>query len=367
MKTQKQVDTENFHIFLYRLMGEFNKVNNEINYHLRKRLPFPRFAVTRKKWGEWDPDQNKLSLCEDLFRNFEWGAVIHVLKHEMAHMIVSELWDIEGRPHGEAFKKACDVVGCDNRRCCSVDFLNGFNGKDHEDPIVSKIRKLMAKGQCESASEHEAEVFMAKAQKLMENHNITNTAVMGTDKLFVRRPVGGKHKRWPTWLWALGDLVCRNYNVDCIRYSYFNHRDLNNYTTLELFGESHNVDVAEYVFHVVQRQAERLYEKHKKDPNRRRGYRKLSKASFMRGLMNGYSERLEEEKAENTFTEEQTAILLSNDRMLKEKFRKEYPNCRHSRVAGPRGDGIEAGAEASKNIRVDKGLNSSKRKQLRLT
>jgi predicted SprT family Zn-dependent metalloprotease len=363
MTREEKLESENSLIFLYQLISEFRKINNSIDRHLDKRLEMPRFVLKRgfSVLGMWSPKTRKLAISEELVRNYEWGAVVHVLKHEMAHMVVSEIFKLDDcRGHGEAFSKACKVVGCDNRRCCTKEFLAGFKGIGNESSVVTKIRKLMAKGQCEGATEAEAETFMKKAQSMMSIHNLTSVEVMGTEKVFVRRPVGGMHKRFPMWLFRLGDLVCSNYQVEQIR-TYAYDRNGTFYRYLELFGEPHNIAVAEYVFHVVMSQGESLYEKHKKDPNRPKQWRKLTKASFMGGLIDGYCSTLSCSRADNVLaqTDEDTALILANDAILKERYSRQYPNVRQTSSSGPKGSGWGAGNKAGKGLNVRSGLNGS--------
>lgn len=366
MSSQEQVEQENLHLFLYQLMSEFEKVNNEIYYHLGHRLRLPRFVVNRQKWGKYNNDTRTLSLHEDLFKQFEWGAVVHVLKHEMAHMVVREVFgDLTSRSHGEAFAKACKVVECDTRCCVSNEFLAGFKGKDHESPIVEKIRKLMAKGQCEGASEAEAEAFLGKASSLMSAHNISNVEVMGTEKCFVARPVGGKHVRYPKWLFAIGRLVCENYNVEQIRTYTTNPKTGQTYSYLEIFGEVHNVEVADYVFHVLLNQINSLYEKFKKS-GRKTSYRKISKSSYVQGLIQGYRAKLHESKVDSEdFTPEQNALILANDAMLKEKYHDRYPNMRMSK-SKTRGAGFSQGQGDAGKLSIHTGVGGSSKGRLQL-
>lgn len=359
MNQQDQFEKENSLIFLYKLITEFGKINRDIKHHLGRELEVPRFVLTRGKTilGTWSKDSKKLCISEELVRNYEWGAVVHVLKHEVAHMIVSEIFNMnDGRSHGEAFSKACRIIGCSNRRCCSTEFLEGFAGVGNEQPIVAKIRKLMAKGQCEGASESEAETFMKKAQQMMDTYNLSNEDIIGMTKIFVKRPVGGLHERFPTWLWDLGHLVCKNYGVQNIR-TYTYDRSSKQYCFLELFGEPHNVDIAEYVFHVVMAQGESLYEKYKK--SERNSEHRLSKASFMKGLISGYSSTLKIAKNDIVHTNAESALISANDFMLKEKHRQAYPKMTTVKTAGPCGDGYWAGKRAGEGIVVRSGLKGS--------
>ena len=355
-----ECNKENSTIFLYKMISEFNRINYNIYQNTGKMLELPKFSMIKgtSRWGYWDANERKISLSIELFKNFEWGAAVHVLKHEMAHMVVSEIFKFENcRAHGEAFKLACKSVGVDDRRCCSEDFLRGFKGSGESDPIVSKIRKLMSKGQCSSVTDAEANIFLNKARELMHSYNLTQEQITGSEKTYVQRPVGGKHKRFPTWLWDLGNLVSDYYYVKYIR-SCERDRNFNSYYYIELFGDPSNVDVAEYVFHVLMYQGLKAYEEHKNNPNRNHSYRKLSKVAFMKGVIRGYRSKLGAVNKE-TVTEEEYGIIKKNDAVLKEEYEKSYPNMKNVSVARAVGDGAESGFNAGKNITINDGVKSS--------
>jgi len=360
MDREKQIEQENAHLFLYQLIAEFEQANSQVRIHLGQKLQLPRFIAHQGKsyWGMWSPESRKLSFNIDLMRNYEWGAVRHVLLHEMAHMIVDEIFNMsEGRSHGEAFAKACKVLGVDNRRCCSKDFLISFRGKAGVNPELEKIRKLMAKGSCSSSTEAESHAFALKAKSLMKKYNLTNRDVMGMDKAFVKRPIGGKYRRFPHWLFALGNLICKHYSVEYIQTYVRDPRTYDMYYYIEIFGEPHNVDIAEYVFHVVQTKGEAMYLNHKNDPNRNRNRRKLSKPAYMEGVVDGYASTLE--VPENNVSHLEEALLLADDQILKEKMRQAYPRMRNSHSTFRTGSGGSEGMAAGRGISVSTGVGGS--------
>ena len=108
-------------ILAYKLSAEFNKINRDnVDYHLGKQLSTPNFDVHSAKsmWGLWDPSTRTISMNIDLIRNYEWNAVVYVLKHEMAHMIVHEIFNMgDCKSHGNAFERACKVVDCEFSSC----------------------------------------------------------------------------------------------------------------------------------------------------------------------------------------------------------------------------------------------------------
>lgn len=364
-------EQENAHIFLYKLTHEFHKIQNEVYRHLRVQLSMPNFAIIKSKsfYGRYTHERREIAFSQNLLVNFEWDAVIYVLRHEVAHMIVREIWgDLTARSHGESFKKACNILNIEAHCCSTPHYLNAFKGVDNESPVVDRIRKLMAKGQCSSASESEAEAFMQKARQLMNVHNLSHSEITGTQRVFVKRPVGGRHRRYATWLSVIGKLLQDNYNVNYIHTSAYDFKNNDRCDFLEIFGEVHNVDIAEYIGHVLIRQGESLYERYKKDPNRNKNYGRLSKNAFMEGLIAGYkSTLLKEKQNDEPLTEDQHAIILANDKMLNEKFRQAYPNLRIVKSTRSVGNGYSAGMSAGKGISVNTPVGGSGNKVLRLT
>jgi hypothetical protein len=85
-----------------RLYNEFyglsEKVSRVLGLGQGQGLAVPVFNLTRSETvlGSWNSEKKTLSLSYYLLDNYEWESVVDVLKHEMAHMVVSELWgDIE--------------------------------------------------------------------------------------------------------------------------------------------------------------------------------------------------------------------------------------------------------------------------------
>lgn len=381
-------------IWIYKLMAEFDKINEVISANTGKRLTYPTFAITPdmgRWWGMWHPTERMLRLNEKLFKNFEWGAVQRVLRHEMGHMVVSEIFKFnpEGCCHGEHWKIAMAAVGEENpRRCDSIDFLGGLKGTELS-PMADRVRKLMAKGSDTNLSKEEAELFMEKAQALMSRHQLTMKDIMGTDKVWVKRPVGMYFKRWPNWMGTLGVVVGEIYNVRSIRtYAYINGVGLRYY--LELFGEPDNLDIAEYVFHAVLNNgkvlfAEALREHNERcatDPNylsqnQRWSYngggmrrKKFTEASFMLGLVMEWRDKMmrNKRKLDEELGREDASysiVATANSKLLGEMYGEAYPNVRQLGGYSNYGAGRSAGRAAGAGLNIGTGIRGSGRLALK--
>lgn len=379
-------------VWIYRLRSSYYKIQNEISTYTGKYLKEPIFDISsnsKTKWGSWNPKSRVMTFSKKLLTNYEWGAVEHVMRHETAHQIVSEIFDMDcyGVAHGEAWAEACKIVNIEPNRTNSHNFLADFKGTDSS-PMVDKIRKIIIHANDKASTEEEAEVFMRKAKELMLRHDIEMTSVMGTERVFVSRPFGPLMKRWATYMWSVGNLLRDHYDVKHIR-----TWGPNGTSRLELFGEPDKLDIAEYVGHALLNQAELLYEQHKKEVHEAKAKqrqedkengiyhyrsRRLSKRAFIEGVVSGYSAKLrkdkeitiqkvEEDVAKERALEEgrkynagdRMVVPVYNHKLLAEMYGKEYPHMRNVSTSWSYGEGRGAGHSKGSSLTLSKGVNGN--------
>lgn len=384
-------------IWTFKLSEEFDEINRVIYRNTGKRLEHPCFAITPdmgRFWGMWHPKERMLRLNVKLFKNFEWGAVQRVLRHEMGHMVVSEIFNFNpvGCCHGEHWKLAMAAVGEENpRRCDSADFLAGLKGTELC-PMAEKVRKLMCKANNEALSKEEADLFMGKAQELMMRYELTMKDVMGVEKLWLKRPMGGYYRKWPIWMGVLGVAIGEIYHVKCIRTCMW-IPDIGRRYYLEFFGEPDKLDIAEYVFHAVLNNGKQLYKvalaEHRAKMKSDLHYRdslveevydkemdeykvktsRFSEASFMSGLIRGWRVKLQDQQWRMKNESATYAIVAAaNEKLLDEMHAKVYSKLKKAGKYRSNGqgwyDGHKAGQELNIAIGVSEGekqlcLNSS--------
>lgn len=375
-------------VLIMKLTSCYYDISNSVYKRLQKRLVTPNFKINNllnSVWGEWDTESKTITLSGKLFRNYEWGAVVAVLKHEVAHQIVSEIFGINilGVSHGEYFKKACDVLDIDSNRCVSSDILMGYKHSD-SDQISDKIRKLFVKGNDKSVTLEESQIFLNKAQELMIRHNISMFEICGRDRLFISRPVGYLYKKLPCWVSSLADIISKHYNIEYIIINSFRGDK-----RIEFFGEPHNLDIAEYVFHAILIQAEYIYSNFVKSHKKKMkdvsseyyasnsastvvyganyqvkevllNPKKISKQSFLHGLIVGYDEKLSVGKKTvcDKIMAEDGKMVIMDDKLLKEMFNNNYRfKIRTFSPAIRNTNGYSAGKEAGKNLSIKSALH----------
>lgn len=374
--------------WIYKISSSYFKIKCEVKSYIEKDIEEPRFRINPNNntvWGSWEPYERIMTFSAKLLKNYEWKAVEHVMRHEIAHQIVSEIFDMDcyGVSHGEAFKRACKLVNIEPERCTSISFLSKFKGTESS-PMISKIRKILIHANDKATTEEEADTFMTKAKELMLRHDIEMSDVLGKDRLFVKRPFGPLFKRWASYMWDVGELLEEHYDVKHLQ-SYGPNRT----TRLELFGEPDKLDIAEYVGMALLNQAELLYEEHKaevankrKEAKRRGEYyykgSKLSKPAFIKGVIQGYSGKLRKDKdkaidrVEVSVAKERAeskgqkynagdrAIVPSYDKkLLKEMYNKSYNGLRSVSTGSCYGEGRSAGRAKGVNLTLSKGIYSS--------
>src|SRR3974390_2566830 len=85
---------------------------NESYFRGGFRPPTLELVANRGPLGRWLPATRTLEISRPLVLDHPWGAVIEVLKHEMAHQYVHEvLGETSQTPHGRAFRDSCAGLG----------------------------------------------------------------------------------------------------------------------------------------------------------------------------------------------------------------------------------------------------------------
>ncbi len=360
-------------VWKYKLLSSFNKINREIYNKIAKRLEIPNFAINSKlnnRWGEWRKNSRTIVFSIKLLKNFEWLAVEHVMRHEIAHQIVDEVFCMPANPHGQLWEKACLIVNIDPNRCSSSIFLGQFKSAAPS-PLIEKVQKLIIHGNDKAVTQDESELFIAKAYSLMTKHNISLKDIQGVgEQVYISRPVGPLVSSHRSWLGEVACLVSKYYSVKTI----WTHCGAKK--RIEFFGEPGNLDVAEYVFHALLNQSEILWNNYKREHQEKiktdidyrsqfsgwdgRIRKKISKTAFMRGLLFSYEQKLSKTKKDviENISAMDKAIILSNDGSLKESFKRQYNPRNLGRAVSSYGNGWDRGFSEGKNLVLAKGVSS---------
>ncbi len=310
------------------------------------RLRAPTFALHEgdRRLGTWDPLTRTLSISSRHVLRDTWAEVLLTLHHEMAHQVVSELFDTPGAPaHGELFVRACLMLGIDgNPRLESRPRPASLR-------VLDRVQKLMSLGS--SSNAHEAQAALKKAHELLLRHNLDLKDLDGERDLcfrYVGRPVG----RIPLERKLMASLLRSHFFVQTIwigtHYAATNKRA----SVLEVSGRPHNVELADYVHAYLARTLDTLWAEHRREQGRMTRVR-ARRNDFRIGVLMGFEEQLDSQAE----VHRGCGLVWLGDPAVNEYYGRRHPDIHLLRGGRYRlGDTHDAGREQGRQIRIRPGV-----------
>lgn len=320
--------------------------------------PIIRIAALQSSWGLWQSYPRMISIAHRLITNYPWNTVIEVLKHEMAHQMVSEIHCRDDEHHGELFRSCCRQLGmaawsmqAEIELGAQVFANESEAGDVSHNPVLRKVKKLLALGS--SSEKHEAELAMQRVREICDRHNLKS--LPETDDQYVMQILNQHKKRLSREQLGICGLLTSNFAVNVICSSLYHAADNTTYRTIELFGRAADVKIAEYVYHFLLNQINTLWDKARTAlPAQAR----RSKSSFSEGLLAGFAQTLA--LREKTDVARQARALTVQLQAQAVNFSKtRCPRVRSVSVGGRRyrRDSYTRGYEAGRKLKLRKGMD----------
>ena len=345
------------------LMNEFSRIAQERKFL----LDCPNFQIKSgmKKVGHWSPTSRTIALSEDFILQHTWDIVLELLKHEVSHQYVTDIFkDTESKPHGPAFQKACLAVGVHPDYRGATGRYPKFMGREinqEKAPHLKKIEKLLALA--ESSNEHEAALAMEKANAIIAKYNIDFVLnKLEADYDYVQICVGST-KTPLTTKWILG-ILQKHFFVKTIIVSSYNAEKCSKVKAFEIVGSADNLAIAEYVFHFLCSSIETLW----KDYQKKARAKGAEKRSFCVGVLKGFGDKLDasdqaqhEEMLRGTSCQTTSLLIVDQDTQLNKFFLERFPNVRKGRSTKSRirQNAFASGIGEGKRLTLHKPLSSS--------
>ncbi len=317
---------------------------NDTFFKGRLRRPTLELADTSVQLGRWIRGERRLELSRTLLARYGWGALVEVLKHEMAHQFADEVLDaVDEAAHGPTFRRVCEERGFDAR---AAGIPEPGQEASHA-PILDRIAKLLALA--ESSNEHEAQAAMNAAQRLMLKHNIEELT-HGTARACSYRHLGRATGRVSEAERSLASILSEHFFVDAIWVPVWRPHEGKRGSVLEICGRLENLEMAEYAYSFLLHTASRLWEEHKRS-HRIRGNR--DRRAYLAGVIAGFREELLAQARRNT----KEGLVWVGDAAVGEYFHRRHPRVRWTRHVSSRGTRAhEHGVEAGRRIVLHRGI-----------
>lgn len=314
--------------------------HRHLNYRLfGDQLACPRFTtgngVTRL--GQWDAGSKTLEISKVLLLEYDWGTLLEVLKHEMAHQYVDEVLGIDTQAaHGPAFRHVCKERSIDSR-------ANGLPAEgDSPDSVQSgalrKIGGLLSLAA--SANENEAQAAMNAAQRLMLRYNLESAGEAMSEEQLCFRQLGSPTGRVfePARILAL--ILGEHFFVEGIWVPVWRVSVGKRGHVLEICGKQSNVEIAEYAFDFLNRTSERLWAEHKVSAQIRSNRERLS---FTAGVMSGFHDKLNRQRKHH----EGQGLVWLGDPTVAAYFKQRHPRARYTRTSSSQNAPAHAAGKAA--------------------
>lgn len=322
----------------------------------KQRLKRPAIALadTRARLGQWDRTLRRLELSRSLLLRFGWGALVEVLKHEMAHQYADEvLGAIDEAAHGKTFREVCKERGFDPRAAGNP----GAGESSHHAPIFERIAKLLSLA--ESSNEHEAQAAMSAAQRLMLKHNIQEVT-RGTAEACSFRHLGRPTGRVSEAERLLANILSEHFFVDCIWVPVWRPDEGKRGSMLEICGRLENLEMADYVYTFLLHTAGRLWKEHRRK-SRISGNR--DRRAYVAGVVAGFQKKLEEQGRRHAAE----GLVWVGDAEIGRYFRSRHPHVRWTRhVSSRNSHAHQSGIEAGRQIVLHRGMKQGASGSVRL-
>lgn len=323
------------------------------NYHfLSKKISKPtfKFFENSTQWGYWKGGQTReIGINLQLIFDHPWETVLIVLKHEMAHQFVDEAMGGSQDPHGDKFRKACQLLSIPFHAACSYP----VNQSDTqvESSILRKIKKMFALA--ESSNENEARTAMVMANNLLLKHNLSKSDIENK-KEYSHKYVGDVMGRTPVEFNIISSILTEYFFVLTIWTFSYDALSNKKGSRLEICGSPENVEISEYVYYYLINQLEYLWKKYKSENKiSHQKYRK----SFVLGVLRGFREKLQLDRADC----QERGLVWKGDPELNEFYRQLHPKIKSVSSGGhllyeeASNDGYSKG----KNLKLHLGIKNS--------
>ena len=294
------------------------------NHRIKLRMPQFRITESHRTMGYWDATHRIIGLSKHLIQNRTWDYVQAVLRHEMAHQLVSEVFKVQDN-HGQYFLQACKILGVPHEfQKASADegALTDLPKWDVEKITLEvssaqkRIQKLLALVEG-STEPHEKEVALLRLHEHFSRYGNQEENIHDNKASYRLRLRTGK-KVSQSWITSLLNLMQLMSHVISIWLKEYNIKDKEDYVVIDIFGTAAQIQYAEYLWNFFHREVKNAWAEYVPTKGK-----KNSQAAFKLGVIQGYKSqflekqaKMEREKTKTERDQEKQALIVLEDNHL---------------------------------------------------
>lgn len=307
----------------YRQICNYYRLNlTTVNFEIVNHLSF---------WGQYDPKSKTIKLNHRLIANYPWPVVLGVLKHELAHHYVHEIFkNSDLLDHGPEFRKACEKIGVPGFfQRAQVDLtLDDLDWKNQalvseENPLFERIKKLMALA-C-SENENESRLASHKIQELITRNQIVQ-AELSAPPEYKHYTIVFKNSRTPLYIKQIVSILVEHFFVYAVFQTTYNVLKTARVSSVELMGRPEDLLIAESVYSFLLNEIEQLFL-----TNQKKKLSVIDKKSLAWGFLDGFSKQLNQEKSVQIKVLDSKALVLKSvEEKLVDYSRSIFPRLRNT-------------------------------------
>jgi len=292
-------------------------------YKIKLKKPVLEIRPLGTRWAQWDPETRTLSLSEKLIEKHSWNIVLEILKHEMAHQYVTDIFGSD-ESHGPLFKQACEKLGVaqwarrSESELESLAALGEIKSTEEENRLLNRVEKLLALAT--SSNEHEALLAMQRVQELYAKYNLERVENKKSSQ-YLSKVIFTHKKRLERYQYVICSILNEHFFVEVIHSALYEPEKFSEFKVIELLGTRENVQMAEYVYYFLMNQTEILWKTYRKE----RTKNPRARRSFCLGVVSGFRDKLDRHQKEMSKTHSSMALVTKTDKELEGFVRTRHP------------------------------------------
>ena len=279
-----------------------------------------------------------IGVHKQFFFSSEKTEVDRLLRHELAHYYHHITDPSASKAHGPDYRAICKGFGWDKSVYQSFSKPTSTSKKNLA--MHTKIQKLLQLGK--SANVNEAKSALLKVRSLVQKHNMQEPIDTFQEEFLVTKKILWQKRRSPL-LQAIADIL-----LDFLVIPILSSTTDGIY--LELFGKKEDVEIGEYIAHILQKKLPELFlTTGLKGPSKRQ--------SYYHGLVRGFKESYK--KIDNP---QVTNSLLLYQKNLQKQISLAHPHLKNTHKSLKiDASAAASGLQAGKNLKLHQGIHHKKK------